>query len=227
MSVGIVAMRLFLAALLGGLVGLDRETKKRAAGLRTHVLVSLGSALVMITSAYIFEQYRGLTNMDPARLGAQVISGIGFLGAGTIIKQGTTVKGLTTAASLWAVACIGLAAGIGFYTAAILAGIVVFMTLVLLSKFEKVFRRKSSDELDISMRLQNTPGKLGEMVSAIGKLGMQINNVSIEYEEEDYLTVQLTLSLSKNDDAEDILAIVKEIPGVHMVSYSPWNMRTS
>ncbi|NLF52266.1 MAG: MgtC/SapB transporter family protein, partial [Leptolinea sp.] len=145
----------------------------------------------------------------------------------TIIKQGTTVKGLTTAASLWAVACIGLAAGIGFYTAAILAGIVVFMTLVLLSKFEKVFRRKSSDELDISMRLQNTPGKLGEMVSAIGKLGMQINNVSIEDEEEDYLTVQLTLSLSKNDDAEDILAIIKEIPGVHMVSYSPWNMRTS
>ncbi len=217
MSVGIVAMRLFLAALLGGLVGLDRENKKRAAGLRTHVLVSLGSALVMITSAYIFEQYRGLTNMDPARLGAQVISGIGFLGAGTIIKQGTTVKGLTTAASLWAVACIGLAAGIGFYTAAILAGIVVFMTLVLLSKFEKVFRRKSDTELDISIKLQNKPGKLGEMASAIGKLGVQITSVNIEDEEEDCLIVQFTLGLSKKNDAKDVLDSIKAIPGVRLV----------
>ncbi len=219
MSVGIVAMRLFLAALLGGLVGLDRENKKRAAGLRTHVLVSLGSALVMITSAYIFEQYYGLTNMDPARLGAQVISGIGFLGAGTIIKQGTTVKGLTTAASLWAVACIGLATGIGFYTAAILAGIVVFITLVLLSKFEKVFRSKSDTELDISMKLQNKPGKLGEMATAIGKLGVQIIGVNIEDEEEDCLIVQFTLNLSKNNDAKDVLANIKAIPGVRLVSY--------
>lgn len=218
MSVGIVAMRLLLAALLGGLVGLDRENKRRAAGLRTHVLVSLGSALVMITAAYIFEQYRGLTNMDPARLGAQVISGIGFLGAGTIIKQGTTVKGLTTAASLWAVACIGLATGIGFYTAAILAGVVVFITLVLLSKFEKVFRRKSDSEMDICMKLQNKPGKLGEMASAIGKLGVQITNVNIEGEEEDCLIVQFTLNLSKNNDAKDVLANIKEIPGVHLVS---------
>lgn len=219
MSVGIVAMRLLLAALLGGLVGLDRESKKRAAGLRTHVLVSLGSALVMITSVYIFEQYHGLTNMDPARLGAQVISGIGFLGAGTIIKQGTNVKGLTTAASLWAVACIGLATGIGFYTAAILAGVVVFITLVLLSKFENVFRRKSDTELDISMKLQNKPGKLGEMASAIGKLGVQITNVNIEGEEEDYLIVQFTLNLSKNNDPKDVLANIKEIPGVRLVSY--------
>lgn len=219
MSVGIIAMRLFLAALLGGLVGLDRENKKRAAGLRTHVLVSLGSALVMITSVYIFEQYHGLTNIDPARLGAQVISGIGFLGAGTIIKQGTAVKGLTTAASLWAVACIGLATGIGFYTAAILAGIVVFITLVLLSKFEKVFRRKADTELDISMKLQNKPGKLGEMASAIGKLGVQITGVSIEDEEEDCLIVQLTLSLSKNHDANDVLANIKAIPGVRLASY--------
>lgn len=219
MSVGIVAMRLFLAALLGGLVGLDRENKKRAAGLRTHVLVSLGSALVMITSAYIFEQYYGLTNMDPARLGAQVISGIGFLGAGTIIKQGTTVKGLTTAASLWAVACIGLATGIGFYTAAILAGIVVFITLVLLSKFEKVFRSKSDTELDISMKLQNKPGKLGEMATAIGKLGVQIIGVNIEDEEEDCLIVQFTLNLSKNNDAKDVLANINAIPGVRLVSY--------
>lgn len=219
MSVGIVAMRLLLAALLGGLVGLDRESKKRAAGLRTHVLVSLGSALVMITSVYIFDQYHGLTNMDPARLGAQVISGIGFLGAGTIIKQGTNVKGLTTAASLWAVACIGLATGIGFYTAAILAGVVVFITLVLLSKFENVFRRKSDTELDISMKLQNKPGKLGEMASAIGKLGVQITNVNIEGEEEDYLIVQFTLNLSKNNDPKDVLANIKEIPGVRLVSY--------
>lgn len=217
MSVGIIAIRLFLAALLGGLVGLDRENKKRAAGLRTHVLVSLGSALVMIMSVYIFEEYQGLTNLDPARLGAQVISGIGFLGAGTIIKQGTSVKGLTTAASLWAVACIGLAAGIGFYVGAILTGTIVFITLVLLSKFEKVFKGKTDTEVDISMKLENKPGKLGELASAIGKLGVQITNVNIEGAEEDNLIVQFTLFLSKGHDANDVIEHLKALPGFRMV----------
>ena len=87
MSIGIIFLRLLVSAVLGGFVGIERENKKRAAGLRTHVLVCIGSALVMVLSEYLLHQYQGLTNVDPARLGAQVISGIGFLGAGTIIKQ--------------------------------------------------------------------------------------------------------------------------------------------
>ena len=129
------AIKLLLAAVLSGFIGFEREHSHRPAGFRTHILVAVGSALVMITSMYIFEQYKGQTNLDPARLGAQVISGIGFLGAGTILREGFSVKGLTTAASLWAVSCIGLAVGSGFYEGAVVATVVIYITLNLLKKF--------------------------------------------------------------------------------------------
>ena len=119
---------------MGGLIGLEREAAGRAAGLRTHVLVSIGSALIMMTSIYLYETYRGSTQIDPARLAAHVISGIGFLGAGTIIRSGTTIKGLTTAASLWVVAAVGLAVGCGFLKAALLTTVFVLLGLIVFGK---------------------------------------------------------------------------------------------
>lgn len=129
------ALKLLLAAVLSGFIGFEREHSHRPAGFRTHILVAVGSTLVMMTSVFIFQTYKGQTNMDPARLGAQVISGIGFLGAGTILREGFSVKGLTTAASLWAVSCIGLAVGIGFYEGAVVATLVIYITLNVLKKF--------------------------------------------------------------------------------------------
>lgn len=209
MPIWIIALRLCMAALLGGVVGIERENKKRAAGLRTHVLVSVGSALVMVTSEYIFDIYRGVTNLDPARLGAQVISGIGFLGAGTIIKQGVSVKGLTTAASLWAVACIGLAAGIGFYEAAVLAAAVVYLTLVLLRKLERVLMDNPSNSIELCVKIENKPGQLGEMASSIGKAGVNITNVEFVDEEEHELTVRFTLRVPKGQSKEEVLPRLK------------------
>lgn len=217
MSIGVVALRLFVAALLGGIVGIERENKKRAAGLRTHVLVSLGSSLVMVLSEYIFQKYQGLTNLDPARLGAQVISGIGFLGAGTIIKQGVSVKGLTTAASLWAVACIGLAAGAGFYTAAVIAAAIVFITLRTLRKFEKVLMEKEDAITDIGVRIENRPGKLGEVASYIGKIGANINNVDIEDEEDDFMVVRFSVKLPKSLTKNDLIIQMSTLNGVTIV----------
>src|SRR5690606_893530 len=109
--------------LLGGLIGIEREIGNRPAGFRTHTLVCIGSSLVMLTSEFLIGAYADISIPDPARLGAQVISGIGFLGAGTIIKDGSRVRGLTTAASLWVVACIGIAIGAGFYWGAIVAAV--------------------------------------------------------------------------------------------------------
>jgi len=140
--------RFILAILLSGLIGYEREHSGRPAGFRTHILVGVGACLVMLTSEFVFYKYAGQTNLDPARLGAQVISGVGFLGAGTIIRDGSTVKGLTTAASLWAVSCIGLASGIGFYSGAIIGTAATFATLMIFKKFEIVTIRKHQHDQD-------------------------------------------------------------------------------
>lgn len=130
-----IILRLITAGVLGGLIGFEREKhNKRIAGFRTHILVCVGSALIMLTSIYIFELYRDAATVDPARIAAGVITGIGFLGAGTIIRSDVSVTGLTTAASLWTVSGIGLAVGCGFYIAAYVAAVIVLAALYLLRK---------------------------------------------------------------------------------------------
>ncbi len=130
-----IILRLLLAAVLGGLVGFEREAHNRKmAGFRTHILVCVGSALIMLTSLYIFATYGKDTPIDPGRIAVGVITGIGFLGAGTIIRSGTSVMGLTTAASLWTVAGVGLAVGCGFYTASYVTTVIVLASLYLLRK---------------------------------------------------------------------------------------------
>lgn len=122
-------LRLMAAALAGGIIGNNREHINRPAGIRTNILVCAGAALTVITSEFVCMKYAGTVNIDPTRLGAQVVSGIGFLGAGTILKEGFSVKGLTTAASLWAVSCVGLAFGSGFYGGGIAAAVMILITL--------------------------------------------------------------------------------------------------
>lgn len=121
--------RLLLTLLLSGLIGLERQVHRRDAGLRTHILVALGSCLIMLTSLYVFDIYKDKVSLDPARIAAGVITGIGFLGAGTIIREPEKVRGLTTAASLWVVAGIGLAVGIGFNRVAVYTTALVLIVL--------------------------------------------------------------------------------------------------
>ena len=128
-----ICMRLLCAMIVGMVIGTEREYTHRPAGMRTHILVALGACAAMITGQLIFAQYRAYgSTADPARLSAQVITGVGFLGAGTILRDGTHVKGLTTAASLWAVACLGIAAGAGHYMVALAGMVFIFITLTLL-----------------------------------------------------------------------------------------------
>ena len=125
-----ICMRLLCAMIVGMVIGTEREYTHRPAGMRTHILVALGACAVMITGQLIFVQYRPFGgNSDPARLSAQVITGVGFLGAGTILREGTNVKGLTTAASLWAVACLGISAGAGYYAVALAGMVFILITL--------------------------------------------------------------------------------------------------
>lgn len=139
-----VTFRLVCAMLIGALIGTEREYTHRPAGMRTHMLVALGSCAVMITSQLIFCQYRAYgATPDPARLSAQVITGIGFLGAGTILKEGASIKGLTTAASIWAVACLGVAVGGGYYTVGLAGGICILVTLIVFEWLQKRLMQNS------------------------------------------------------------------------------------
>lgn len=134
--------RILLACIFGGIIGYEREQTNRPAGLRTHLLVCVGSALTMMIGEYAFRAFG--THVDPTRIGAQVVSGIGFLGAGTIIKAGFNVRGLTTAASLWAVSCLGLACGMGYFAGAIICGITICVVLIMLKRFDSYIMGRSS-----------------------------------------------------------------------------------
>ena len=133
-----IILRLTLSVVLSGLIGLERQMHRRNAGLRTHILVCLGSCLIMLTSLYVFDIYSSRVALDPSRIAAGVITGIGFLGAGTIIREKEGVKGLTTAASLWVVAGIGLAVGCGFYKAALYTTVLALIALFFLRYAEGI-----------------------------------------------------------------------------------------
>lgn len=146
-------LRMLTAMLIGLFVGSERARAAHPAGARTHMLVALGACTVMMTGSMLsMEIYTAWgAAPDPARLGAQVISGIGFLGAGTIIKDGFSVRGLTTAASLWVVACLGLAAGMGYFKLALLGAITVFITLIAMEEFRRILYFGKRRELDLQI----------------------------------------------------------------------------
>ena len=130
-------IRLALAFVLGGVIGLEREKKGVSAGLRTHILITVGATLIMLTSLYIYDIYHEKSTIDPGRIAAGVITGVGFLGAGTIIKSKEGIRGLTTAASIWVSAAIGLAVGCGYFSAAIIVTGASYLALSILKKIEK------------------------------------------------------------------------------------------
>ena len=144
-GMGEICLRLACAMLVGLVIGTEREYTHRPAGMRTHILVALGACVISVTGELIFNHYSPLGAMpDPARLSAQVVTGVGFLGAGTIMREGPTVKGLTTAASLWAVACLGLAAGFGYYALAIFGMVFIFITLTIFEWLQNILMKSAN-----------------------------------------------------------------------------------
>ena len=136
-----MVLRLLSAVICSGLIGLEREFARHEAGLRTHIMVCLGSTLIMLTSVSIFDIYKTQANVDPSRIAAGVITGIGFLGAGTIIRSPEGVRGLTTASSLWVVASLGLAIGLGLYKTALVVTVLTLIVLLVLRKFEGLLKK--------------------------------------------------------------------------------------
>ncbi|OPH56553.1 magnesium transporter MgtC [Paenibacillus ferrarius] len=206
-----ITIRLVLALFLGGLIGFEREVSSHAAGLRTHILVCVGSSLVMLLSMYGFSAFVNEVNvrLDPSRLAAQVISGIGFLGAGTIIFNGRSITGLTTAASLWVVAGIGLAVGAGFYYPAILVCFMVLISLWILNKVEhKYFNGKKVRVLKIQAADQ--PGTLGVITTLLGKQNVDIRKITLEEHEDPDKPNQVQITFHVTIPKPPIIAAVLE-----------------
>lgn len=203
-----IMVRMILALLCGGIIGFDREKKGRPAGFRTHILVCIGSALVMITSQFIISVLK--IDTDPTRMGAQVISGIGFLGAGTILTTSKQhVKGLTTAAGLWACSSMGLAIGIGFYEGAILGCVFILASMKILQGFE-VFLLSKSDIVELYIEITCVEG-IGSMIGFMKENQMSIIHFETVSNKEGNSTIGLFVSATKVKDksTEEIIEVIK------------------
>lgn len=211
-----VMCRLILSAVLGGIIGMEREVNNRPAGLRTHILVTVGSALVMLIST------DGFLGGDPARLAAQVVSGIGFLGAGTILVQGQSIHGLTTAASLWVCACIGLAIGNGYYMGGLTTFFIVLFTLMLLGIFEKKVLKNTYKTLHIIGN--ERPGLIGEIGTLLGNEKIIIKHIELSPVADEIkiggnIHVDMAVKLPYKYEDHNLFGHMRDIDGVNFVQW--------
>jgi putative Mg2+ transporter-C (MgtC) family protein len=212
---GEALLRLALAAALGAAVGLERELREREAGLRTHLLVALGSALFTIAGAYGFHTLR----TDPTRVAAQIVTGIGFLGAGAIIRQGFLVRGLTTAATLWVVAAIGLAVGAGYYSGAVIATAVVLFSLwpLRIAAYRVLVRFRPEDaRLLVELPLGTSPGTV---LDEVERAGVRIESVAVSQEGE-RRQLALDVRVPSEVNPARVVARVADVQNVAEVRWS-------
>ncbi len=215
-----IILRLFLAVLLGGLIGFERESHNRPAGFRTHILVCSGSALIMMVSAYGFTGQIGPGfEADPGRIAAGVVTGIGFLGAGTILQQRGGVSGLTTAASIWVVSGVGLATGVGFYLGAVVTTLFVLVSLLLLRQTEqRFFSKRRLKRLHI--RAVDQPGLLGRIGITLGDAAVNIRRSELadpEKEEstgEDLINLDFLVEVPLDINLKELITRIYELEGV-------------
>lgn len=208
-----MAIRIIAALALGGIIGMERGMKNRPAGLRTYMLVCVGACLIMLTNQYIYQVFG---TGDPVRMGSQVVSGIGFLGAGTIVvTKRNQIKGLTTAAGLWAAAAVGLALGIGFYEAAFLGGILIFVILTVMHSWDSRIHRNSKT-VEIYVELSNSVS-LGVFTRSIREMDLEIDSIQLEHEQvydgENRSFIATLKSKHKRSHAE-LFSIIRQINGV-------------
>lgn len=211
-----IVLRLIMATICGGVIGLERGRKGQAAGCRTHMLVCIGSALVMMTNVFIVNEYGGAS--DPSRIGAQVVSGIGFLGAGTImVTHKNKVKGLTTAAGLWASGCMGLTIGVGYYELAIIGCVFIFSIIAILNKFDRKIYGASKN-IDVYIEF-NEAKDLRKLIATLRSMQIEIRDIQIiKNKTIDKSVLGAILSL-KTIDKHEHSEIIAELSVLDEISY--------
>lgn len=215
-SLGAIVLKIVLSLMLGGILGYERGRKNRPAGFRTYMIVCLGATMVMMTNQYIFQTYDG---GDIVRMGAQVISGIGFLGAGTIMVTGRQqIKGITTAAGLWAAACCGLAVGIGFFEGAIFGGVSIFVVMALMDRMESQFRKKSP-VLDIYLEYSGKKS-FSSFLAAVRENNLEVLNIQMNKNKAakgSEMCVIMNIESKIKREHNEVLGIIGAIEGVDYV----------
>jgi len=211
--------RLALSFLFGAVLGLERETHDRPAGLRTFILVSVGSTLVMLVSTGVRGLYPAYIAADPGRIAAQVVTGIGFLGAGTIMREGPFIRGLTTAAGLWVVSAIGLAVGAGFYVIAAAATALAMVSLTLLAAVERSYIGGKGYGR-VTVVIPDEPGQLGRIASTLGERGIDIKDIRMTPRTEGLIEMDLRVRAPHKDELRAAVGAVMSLPGVRSVEYS-------
>jgi putative Mg2+ transporter-C (MgtC) family protein len=215
-----ILLRLGLAALLTGAIGAERELRERAAGLRTYMLVGVGSALFTLVSAYAWSDFfqSGEVRIDPTRIAAQIVTGVGFLGAGAILRQGLSVRGLTTAAGLWAAAAIGMAAAAGFWVAAVATTAIVMVALAPLRTLEGHLARFGGDLGTLEVHLVHE-GTIGPVIDLLGRLAVTIQGIEFEPTGKGRW-VRVEVELPSKEKPPDLLRQVAELPAVEGAKWS-------
>ncbi len=207
-----IALRILAAVVFDGLLGLERGMKNRPAGLRTYMLVCVGSCVIMLTNQYIFQAFG---SGDPVRMGSQVVSGIGFLGAGTIIvTQRNQIKGLTTAAGLWAAAGVGLALGVGFYEGALVGAAAVFVVMTLLQRMDNQMHRKNK-HIEIYLELRSD-ASLGDFLRHVRQQDVEVHNVQ---REQDTANCRAYIATLKSQKCCSHIELIDEIARIDGVAY--------
>jgi len=217
LPVWVLAARLLLAAMAGLVVGSERELRAQAAGIRTHALVAVGAALFTIAGAYGFADVPHGPNVDPARVAAQVASGIGFLGAGAIMRKGLGVRGLNTAATLWLAAALGVAAGAGAYAAAAMGTGVVLAVLILLRVATPLLLRLGSATAVLEIDYERGHGTLGPVLRSLADAQGVIEHLEVEDDDDGMRHVQVRLRSRKAEGVQTVIEGVEQRPEVRTV----------
>ena len=211
-----VIIKLLLAVIVGGFTGYEREKSNQFAGFRTHILVSIGSCITSIIALELFNNYSNISTMDPARLPAQVLSGIGFLGAGAILKNSNGIRGLTTAAGIWATACIGIAIGYGQYVLGIASGLLVMITLYMLKRFDKVISKKRETILKATIKDLDS---ISLIFNKIKTYPIVIRSLKVKTEEENNYLVDFLLEYDRKITIDELVSHLKKMDCVLEIDY--------
>jgi len=218
-----IIVKLMLAALAGGLVGLEREKHGRPAGLRTNLLVAVGSCVMVIVSEAFFVKYamynaESALRIDPSRVAAQIVTGVGFLGAGVILKEGATVRGLTTAASLWTVSGLGMAFGMGFYSLGGIATILVLVSLSFLKRLDPIIRKDRF--LTLTVTAVNRQGLLEELQDIFNLRKLLVSDLSSSLDlEENEIFYQMVITQQQKRVGHELTTAIRQLEGIKKIHY--------